>query len=531
VLVRICFMFLVLLFSGTQVLVAQQEDRELTQKSPPVSKIRTALVIGNSDYVKASKLANPTNDATDMVRTLAGLGFNVISGTNLSLREMTERVREFGDSLKANGGVGLFYYAGHGVQVGGRNYLIPVEADVPREDEIDFNALNVDLVLRKMASANNGLNIVILDACRNNPFSRSWSRSSDEGGLAQITAPTGTFIAYATSPDRTASDGGERNGLYTAELLKVLNSQPDLKIEDAFKQVTIAVDRASGGKQVPWTSSSLRGEFYFKLDGKDVKGTFSATITSSDPAGAPTTPTVSGAATSELDAWNKIKESSEAQDFAKFLNQYPNGIFANAARTRLVGLTGGALPEAANPASNPYANIFESLRGGAADTAVFYVDGSSRVQMKIATSKQDTNVSMGVMGIGGGFKMLDTLNNARAPLRVKASNPEFEYTAPANINVADVAFVVRLNSKSGKREIQTMQKTFSGYKAEDMIRAVFEETSLPAPPRKKVYRIKFSQALPPGEYAIVVRPSFADIAGFEGNTVGGGVYFDFGVDR
>lgn len=525
---RIGFSFLALLCCGTAVIVAQQEDRQLTQPSRAKSTIRTALVIGNSDYVKASKLANPTNDATDMVRTLAGLGFNVISGTNLSLKEMTERVREFGDSLKANGGVGLFYYAGHGVQVGGRNYLIPVEADVPREDEIDFSALNVDLVLRKMASANNGLNIVILDACRNNPFSRSWSRSSDEGGLAQITAPTGTFIAYATSPDRTASDGTERNGLYTAELLKVLN-QPNIKIEEAFKQVTIAVDRASGGKQVPWTSSSLRGEFFFKLDGKDVKGTFSATITPSDTVDAPNTSKFSGAATSELDAWNKIKESTDTNDLAKFLNQYPNGIFANAARTRLVALTGGGAPEATNPVANPYANIFEGILGGAADAAVFYVDGPSRVQMKIATSKQDTNVSMGVMGIGSGYKMLDTLNNARAPLRVKAANPEFEYTAPANINVADVAFVIRLRAKSGKREIQTMQKTFSGYKAEDMVRAEFEETSLPAPPRKKVYRVKFSQALSPGEYAIVVRPSLG--AGYGGQTVGGGVYFDFGVDR
>lgn len=197
-----------------------------------------------------------------MANSLRQVGFEVINGTNLNLKQMNDKVREFGDKLKSSGGVGLFYYAGHGIQVNNRNYLIPVEAAIPREDEVDFNALNLDVVLRKMATANNGLNIVILDACRNNPFSRSWSRGEDEGGLAQISAPTGTFIAYATSPDRTASDGDGRNGLYTAQLLKFIK-QPNLKIEEVFKQVTIAVDRTSGGKQTPWTSSSLRGEFYF----------------------------------------------------------------------------------------------------------------------------------------------------------------------------------------------------------------------------------------------------------------------------
>ncbi len=242
------------------------QNRQLTQKKPDISKAaRIALVIGNGEYTNARKLTNPVNDANDMAKTLNELGFEVISGTNLNLQQMTEKVREFGDKLKVSGGVGLFYYAGHGIQVNGRNYLIPVNADITREDEIDFAALNFDLILRKLATANNGLNIVVLDACRNNPFARSWSRDAGDGGLAQVTAPTGTFIAYATSPDRTASDGTGRNGLYTAELLKHIK-QPNLKIEEAFKQVTIAVDQKSDGKQVPWTSSSLRGEFYFLFD-------------------------------------------------------------------------------------------------------------------------------------------------------------------------------------------------------------------------------------------------------------------------
>src|SRR5258706_5338073 len=200
-----------------------QTTRNLEREKATVNNdVRTALVIGNGTYQNARQLANSTNDATDIANTLATLGFDVIYGVDLSLKQMNDKVRDFGDKLKANGGVGLFYYAGHGIQVGGRNYLSPVEANILREDEIAETALNFDLVLRKMATANNGLNIVVLDACRNNPFARSWSRGAEEGGLAQITAPTGSFIAYATSPARTASAGTGRNGLYTPEPLRGL---------------------------------------------------------------------------------------------------------------------------------------------------------------------------------------------------------------------------------------------------------------------------------------------------------------------
>ena len=243
-----------------------QVTRQLTQEKPNLSDKRTALVIGNGDYQNARKLLNPVNDATDMAAALREVGFDVIAGTNLNRKQMNDKIREFGDALKTNGGVGLFYYAGHGVQVGGRNYLIPIDADIPREDEVEDDAVNLDAVLRKLDSANNGLNIVILDACRNNPFARSWTRGEDTGGLAQIAAPTGTFIAYSTSPGRTASDGEGRNGLYTAQMLRLLK-QPDLKIEETFKEIRKAVDGASGGKQIPWDSSSLRGEFYFRGKG------------------------------------------------------------------------------------------------------------------------------------------------------------------------------------------------------------------------------------------------------------------------
>ena len=183
-----------------------QTGRQLVQDKPGAQK-RTALVIGNAKYQFARTLANPVNDATDMSAALKELGFEVITGTDLTHSQMREKVREFGDKLRVNGGVGLFYYAGHGVQVSGINYLIPVEADIPREDEIVDLAFRLNGIFEKMNTANNGFNIVILDACRNNPFARSWSRSTNTDGLAQVTAPTGTFIAYSTSPDNTANDG------------------------------------------------------------------------------------------------------------------------------------------------------------------------------------------------------------------------------------------------------------------------------------------------------------------------------------
>ncbi|HSU26187.1 MAG TPA: caspase family protein, partial [Pyrinomonadaceae bacterium] len=497
-----------------------QVDRQLTQEAGDVRK-RTALVIGNADYTKARTLANSANDAADVAKSLSDLGFTVISGTNLDLKQMNEKVREFGDQLRTSGGIGLFYYAGHGIQVGGKNYLIPVDAEIPREDEIDFNALNLDLVLRKMATANNGLNIVILDACRNNPFARSWSRGEEEGGLAQISAPTGTFIAYATSPDRTASDGAGRNGLYTTELLKVIR-QPGLKIEEAFKQVTIAVDRASSGKQVPWTSSSLRGDFYFNPNGVNVAASQPAVNLPipvvNEPATKPTTPveTVSP----ELADWNKVKNSSNITDIQAYMMKYPRGTYYQPALARFMQIMGAGdvLGDTGTSPASP----------------VFLVENSVRTPLKQALAKQDYNARTGVMGIGAGIKYVTELNGGRSSTRLKSGTGEFEYLLTSNVNISDIVFVLKLKSKSDSREIQGMQKTFTGFKKEDTVPATFEEVALPAGSESagKLYKIKVS-GLAPGEYAIAINQSAAAASAFGGRFSTGqfaGVFYDFGVD-
>jgi TPR repeat protein len=219
---------------------------------------RLALVIGNGAY-KDSPLLNAANDARSIGQRLSEIGFKVTKLEDASLKEMNAAVRDFGDGLR-KGGVGLFYYAGHGIQIRGRNFLVPVDADIKREDEVSYNSLDANSILDKMESAGNGTNIMILDACRNNPFARSFRSSAT--GLAQMDAPVGTYISFATAPGRVASDGAGANGLFTQHLLNSMR-QPGLKIEDVFKRTRVAVMADSAQQQVPWDNSSLTGDFYF----------------------------------------------------------------------------------------------------------------------------------------------------------------------------------------------------------------------------------------------------------------------------
>lgn len=244
-----------------------QTNRQLTQENSNSEK-RVALVIGNGAYRKAKPLPNPTNDATDMAATLKSLGFEVFSGTNLDKRGMENLIREFGNKL-ASGGVGLFYYAGHGIQVGGENYLVPVDADIPEEDEVSYAAVPLNLVLAKMNSARNDLNIVVLDACRNNPFARSWRSfrdNSNTDGLAKISPPTGTLVLYATEPGKVASDGAGRNGLFTEALLKQIKN-PNLEYDQMVKQLSAEVWQKSNKQQLPWKEGNTLADFYFVKNG------------------------------------------------------------------------------------------------------------------------------------------------------------------------------------------------------------------------------------------------------------------------
>lgn len=233
------------------------EDRSLTIRGPSADT-RLALVIGNSNYATLP-LKNPVNDARDISAALKKLGFQVIYEEDASRRRMDEAIRNFYQKLR-NGGVGLFYYAGHGMQVNGRNYLIPIGARIESESDIEHESIDIARVLGKMEDAGNPVNIVILDACRDNPFARSFR--SSRGGLARMDAPTGTIVAYATAPESVAADGKDKNGVYTKHLLKALTI-PGLTIEQVFKNVRNNVIEETNNRQIPWESTSLRGDFYF----------------------------------------------------------------------------------------------------------------------------------------------------------------------------------------------------------------------------------------------------------------------------
>ncbi len=230
----------------------------LVQAAVPVTEPRHALVIGNAAYV-AAPLINPANDAQAVAKVLQRAGFTVDLKLNATQRQMQDAVTSFGDRLKS-GGAGLFYFAGHGVQIKGRNYLLPVGSDIQREDEVAYKAVDVQQVLDKMETAKNRINMVVLDACRDNPFARA-SRSTS-GGLSQLDAPIGSLIAFATAPGSVASDGRTANGLYTQHLLANIE-RPGTAIEEVFKRVRLGVRLDSNGQQVPWESTSLEGDFYF----------------------------------------------------------------------------------------------------------------------------------------------------------------------------------------------------------------------------------------------------------------------------
>ncbi|MBF0562868.1 MAG: SUMF1/EgtB/PvdO family nonheme iron enzyme [Alphaproteobacteria bacterium] len=236
---------------------AANQGRDITVAQTSGER-KIALVIGNASYAE-QPLRNPVNDARAMARALHSQGFEVIARENATKAQMEDAVASFGEKL-GPGAVGLVYYSGHGMQVNGRNFLIPVDANITSEQTVALRTLDADRVLEQMTAAQTRVNVVILDACRNNPFENRFRGTG--GGLAQMNAPSGTIIAYATAPGKVASDGSGTNGLYTQELLKAM-ATPGMKVEEVFKQVRVGVARYSNNAQTPWEASSLTGDFFF----------------------------------------------------------------------------------------------------------------------------------------------------------------------------------------------------------------------------------------------------------------------------
>lgn len=304
---------------------------------PATAEKRVALVIGNGKYGGSiGPLTNPPNDATLMADKLTALGFEVIKLVNGDQKAMKRAISTFGEKLVRAGpdAVGLFFYAGHGVQIGGENYLIPVGAEITKEADADIEAVSANGILSQMEYAGNRVNIVLLDACRNNPLTRSF-RGGDRG-LARMDAPKGTFVGYSTAPGEVAADGDGKNSPYVAALSQELG-QPGVPLEETFRNVRVRVMAETKEQQVPWDSSSLTGAFYFKQGAK---------VASVQPAPAsPAQPATGGseAGATETLFWNSIKDSKDPAEFQAYLDRYPNGAFSPLARAKQARLSSGTV--------------------------------------------------------------------------------------------------------------------------------------------------------------------------------------------
>jgi uncharacterized caspase-like protein len=299
---------------------------------------RRALVIGNSAY-RVSPLKNPANDARAMSDALKAMGFEVTLALDLPRDAMLAAAREYTDSLAKAKPVGLFYYAGHGMQLAWRNYLLPVDATVGSMDEVRGRCLDVNTVIEGIARAANPMNLIVLDACRENPFGRDFR--VEQKGLSQLDAPAGTFLAYATSPGNVASDGAGANGLYTENLLREMRV-PEAKIEDVFKRVRLGVRRTSNGAQVPWESTSLEDDFWF-IPPKELKRLSDAEVEREFK--------------EERAAWEKADAAADAALLEAYLKRYPSGRYSEVAQANLDALLarqGEKRIEVVSSPANPY---------------------------------------------------------------------------------------------------------------------------------------------------------------------------------
>lgn len=337
---------------------------------------RVALIIGESRYVHVPPLNNTTNDARLVASSLKKLGFELVGGAaqvDLDKTGIERAIRDFRNKLSPTT-VGLFYYAGHGLQIQGVNYLVPVGANPTTAADADFELVDANVVLRQMADAGSSLNIVILDACRNNPFGGTGMRAAG-GGLAQMKAPKGTLISYATQPGNVAGDGpAGGDSPYTQALVGAIEKRGE-DLFQVFNEVGLAVDHATNGAQQPWVSSSpLEGAFYFAAPPEVAPP---APAPAPAPAAAPAPPPARDPKEIELTFWDSVKGSSDAAMFRAYLEKYPNGEFAPLARARVASLTTLPLQTAPSRASPPpRAGGFDGTWTGVASCGPSRLDGA-----------------------------------------------------------------------------------------------------------------------------------------------------------
>lgn len=379
---------------------------------------KQAMVIGNSKY-RHAPLKNPVNDASGMAEALRSVGFGVTLGLELTHAGIREAIRAHSENLARTRAVGLFYFAGHGAQLAWRNYLIPVDAEIADVHELRERGVDVNSLIDGIRKAGNPMNMIILDACRDNPFGSA--RRLDQKGLSQLDAPPGTLLAYATAPGNTAIDGEGAHGLYTEHLLKEIKV-PEAKVEDVFKRVRLAVRRRSSGLQIPWESTSLEEDFYF------VPPRSLSTLADEEaererrrrqepaPDRKPDADLANRQFEEELVIWERIKGSKEPGPLENYLLRYPSGRFSELAQLRLdqvLALQGEKKIEIVSAPDNPY-----SKGTVAANTAYkvgdFYAYRESDLLTKLEMRRFKrvvTEITETEVRYGGGRYVTDLLGN------------------------------------------------------------------------------------------------------------------------
>src|SRR6201991_1594182 len=345
---------------------------------------RVAFVVGNGAYKNVAALPNPAIDAKSMASVLRNIGFEVVEGSNLTRDKMTERLLEFGK--KAQGAdVALFFYAGHGIAIGGTNYLLPIDADIKSEMDVKLGAaINIDLTLdQTMSDAKDKL--VFLDACRDNPFAAKIRSAKDTrsvsvaSGLAEMKSGEGTLIAFATGPGQTALDGQEgTNSPFTRALISNITT-PGVEIQQAMTKVRAQVNEETSKGQLPWGHTNLIGTVYL-----NPAKTGNAAEAPNTPA-----PTTTAASEVELEFWRSIKDSNKVEEYNAYLTTYPSGTFKSIALSRIAALQDGP------------SNATRNLTTGAIDEAIFSEEGTQVTEDQLSLDKgQRRDVQRRLTGLG-----------------------------------------------------------------------------------------------------------------------------------
>jgi len=435
------------------------------------SDIRIALVIGNSAYAGNLALANPSNDAKDMAATLRNMGFGVIEVEDASRTQMMDAIDRVNKQLNGKQGVGMLFYAGHGLQLDWHNYMVPVDFNVKTAKDVPVQTVDIEAVMKSFKSANTRMNIIVLDACRDNPFE---GKAASGKGLAPVDAPTGTFLAYATAPGNVAQDGeaGSKNGLYTGYLLKELQ-KPNASIENVFKRVRYAVRQASNGSQIPWETTSLEDDFVFN-------------------SGIKKTTTLSEEASNkqfeiEKADWDKIKASKNADDFYAYLLKYPSGFISEQAKFALEQLAVAkvvAQVEKGGVMQNPLEKRFR-----VGDSYEFSIrDALTGKEIKRSVSKIDS-IQNGLVRMKGtqsdGVQTDSVQTEDGATIKAYNSNNVIEFDPPLPFQPGDY---FQVGKKWISKSNQTENNRAKFTRTEEVEVAAFEDVEVPAG-KFKAYKV------------------------------------------